>query len=330
MKIFSTLKKQAISFLEQYKKENPATYAAAQQAIGAILITDGFIGIDNPLGGKKRPGIFGTVIGVIFGIIFMLVPTFGGKITNINNMTATTSATVTSVGMSSSQPTTNGRSSSSNSCSLTVRYTVDGKEYTKQSSISSGSYCSLSEGQTVTINYDPNNPGSWVYGVKTISVALWVFFFAGILMLISSIITFIIRLFSIIFGWKLLRNGRKDAANLPEGTNLQSIIDEIKQSFTKTAFNFGGGSGFASGIAATAQGMIGNQPLASTDQTTQSSIQQGVPSFDPQARTAPTNIVTSSPQATPDLQTEISPQNIPPASEPAQSTTPPDNNNIIK
>jgi hypothetical protein len=61
MKLFSSLKQQAVNFLEPHKEKGPATYAAAEQAIGAILITDGFIGIDNPFGSKKRPGIFGTL-----------------------------------------------------------------------------------------------------------------------------------------------------------------------------------------------------------------------------------------------------------------------------
>jgi hypothetical protein len=97
----------------------------------------------------------------------------------------------------------------------------------------------LVQGQTITINYDPTNPGSWIYGANTIKDFLWIFFFAGILSLAYSIILFFIRLFSIIFGWKLLKDGRKNASNLPEGTNLQTMVDEIKQNFTANIFGFG-------------------------------------------------------------------------------------------
>jgi hypothetical protein len=97
MKFFSNLKQKAINFLEPYKAKGPATYAAAEQAIGAILITDGFIGIDNPFGQKGRPGIFGTIGGMVFGVIFMFIPTFFGNISGINDMTAVTSAKVVSV-----------------------------------------------------------------------------------------------------------------------------------------------------------------------------------------------------------------------------------------
>lgn len=253
MKFFSSLKQTAINFLEPYKTKEPATYAAAEQAIGAILITDGFFGIDNPFGQKKRPGIFGTIGGIVLGVIFMFIPTFFGNISGINDMTAVISATVVSVGQASYTRNSNGGSSAS--CPLTVSYSVDGREYTNQSSISSSNYCSLSAGQIVTINYNPANPGSWAYGAKTISNFLQIFFWAGLLALISSIITFFIRLFSIIFGWKLLKDGRKNAANLPPGTNLQTMIAEIKQNFTASIFGFGGTqSGYMPGTPPPTQG----------------------------------------------------------------------------
>ncbi len=238
MIFFSNLKQQAVIFLESYKSKEPATYAAAEQAIGAILITDGFIGIDNPFGHKKRPGIFGTMGGMVLGIIFMFIPSIFGNISGINSMTATTSATVVLVGQASYTSNSNGRSSAA--CPLTVGYSVNGQAYTQQSSISSSNYCSLSQGQIITINYNPASPGSWVYGAKTISNILQIFFWAGLLVLISSAVTFFIRLFSIIFGWKLLKDGRKNAASLLSGTNIQTMIDEIKRNFTASIFGFGG------------------------------------------------------------------------------------------
>ena len=45
--MFSSLKTQATNFIEPYKEKNPATYAAAEQAVGAILIADGFMGTPN-------------------------------------------------------------------------------------------------------------------------------------------------------------------------------------------------------------------------------------------------------------------------------------------
>ncbi|MBC7766922.1 hypothetical protein H7Y21_02940 [Arenimonas sp.] len=228
MKIFSTLKNQASEFLESYKAKGPASYAAAQQAIGAVLIADGFVGIDNPFGQKKRPGIFGTIIGMGLAIAFILVPSFIGGMMKIDNMTAITDAKVVTIGRSDK------------SCSLTVNYVVDGQEYTKQSPMSSSNYCSMSEGESININYDPANPGSWIYGAKMVRGFLSIFFWVGIFILLTSIITFFIRLFSIIFGWKLLMAGRKNAKALPTEINWGTMVSEIKQSFTSSIFGFGG------------------------------------------------------------------------------------------
>lgn len=238
MKIFSSLKNQALTFLEPYKQGEPATYAAAEQAIGALLIADGLTGLDNPLGKDKRPGIFGTISGMILGVIFMLIPTFLGNLTSLNTMTAATSATVVSVGAATTNTTGSGQTSST--CSLITSYTANGKVYTKQSSLSQSDFCNMSVGQTININYDPANPNNWIYGAKTMKNVFQIFFWAGLLILISSIITFFIRLLSIIFGWKLLQDGRKNAANLPQDTNFQTMVSEIKQNFAKSAFGFGG------------------------------------------------------------------------------------------
>jgi hypothetical protein len=238
MKLFSSLKQHAVNFLEPYKTKEPATYAAAEQAIGAVLIADGLFGISNPLGRNKRRGILGTITGMILGIVFMFIPWFIGTMSDINNMTATGPASVVSVGEMVIDHSAN--SHGGGTCALTVQYTVDGQNYTKPSPMSSSDFCSLSQGQTITINYDPSNPSAWVYGAEKIKLFGYIFFGAGLLVLISSIITFFIRLFSIIFGWKLLKDGRKNAAMLPPGTNLSTIISEIKQNFTSSIFSFGG------------------------------------------------------------------------------------------
>jgi hypothetical protein len=228
---FKNLKNEAIGFLSQYKNENPTTYAAAQQTIGGLLILDGFIGIDNPFGGKKRPGIFGSLIGVAVGLIFIFMPIIFNGLSGFNKMTATTTATVVSVQHSDSQD--------SESCTAVARYTVSGKEYNQNSSYGSGSFCSLTSGSTIAINYNPDNPGSWGYDVKTISNYLKIFPFFGIITVISSIVTFAIRLLSIIFGWKLLKNGRALAKTLPAGTDYSTLKEEIRQNFLKRVFNFG-------------------------------------------------------------------------------------------
>lgn len=315
MKIFSSLKRHATSFLEPYKQQEPATYAAAEQAIGAVLITDGFIGIDNPFGGKKRPGIFGTLGGIIIGIVFMLTPTFIGNLSGINNMTASTSATVVSVGPSE-RSSASSNTNSSSTCPMTVHYTVNGKEYTKQSSTSSSSNCSKSEGQAITINYDPNNPASWTADKKSFGLFLQLFFWTGVIAFVSGIVTFIIRLLSIIYGWKILKDGRKLAASLPQSTNLETIINEIKQNFIGKVFNFGGGGAVSmGGIESMVSSMTNptTQPPAQPAQTAQPPVQPTTPTQQPSAQT---------PQATPPTPQTETPSSAPPTSEPTDTPGP--------
>jgi hypothetical protein len=232
---FSNLKKQAQDFLGQYKTENQATYAAAQQAIGGLLILDGFTGIDNPFGGKDRPGIFGSLIGIVVGFVFVFMPVIFNSFSGTDKMTAATSATVVSVKQDST-----ASSDSGSTCTAVAKYSVGGTEYSQVSSFGSSYYCSLTPGSTININYNPNNPGAWGYNIKSISNFMKIFSVVGVIVVISSLVTFAIRLLSIVFGWKLLKSGRALAKTLPEGTNIDTVVNEIKQNFAKSVFNFGG------------------------------------------------------------------------------------------
>jgi len=225
------IKSAADSFLNKYKTENPASYAAAQQAVGGLLVIDGFIGIDNPFGKNKRSGIFGSVMGVIVGLLLLFGTSFMGNIFGINNLTATTTATVVEV----TQPTRTS-SKSGSSCTPQATYTVNGKDYTQTSTSGSSSACALTAGQTIAINYDPNNPGAWAYDLQTAKTVLKIFPIAGAIVAMSSVWTFIVRLLSILFGWKLLKNGRALAKTLPAGTDLSTIKQEIKKNFAKYLF----------------------------------------------------------------------------------------------
>jgi hypothetical protein len=229
--VFGTLKNKAKSFLGQYEQKDPATFAAAQQAIGGLLILDGLTGIDNPFEGKKRPGIFGALVGIVVGTLFMFVPSFIDSQSGLSNMTSTTNAVIVSM-----TPVRSSTQSSGTACSLIVRYTVTGKEYAQPSSISSSGYCGLTAGQTIPIDYNPKNPGMWAYNLKSITTFVSIFFWAGLFFVVVSIITFIIRLLSIIYGWKLLQQGRTLAKSIPEGPSLGRLVEEIKQNFTGVIF----------------------------------------------------------------------------------------------
>jgi hypothetical protein len=254
---FIKIKTATEDFLNGYKAKDPATFAAAQQAIGGVLILDGLIGIENPFQGKKRPGIFGSLGGVLFGLVFFFIPTFVNGISGLNKMTAVTTATVESVSRGSSG------SDGSSSCSVTARYTVDGRVYEQQSSFSSSSMCGLATGSTIQINYNPDQPGSWGYDIKTLGKFLMIFQVAGLVVMLTFGATFVIRLLSIYFGWKLLQSGRALARTLPAGTDLNTIINEIKQNFTKHLFNSGGvgGNSILTSLTQTGPAVPAMQPV---------------------------------------------------------------------
>lgn len=239
---YKNIKGHAEQFLGNYKQENPATYAAAEQAVGGLLILDGFVGIDNPLGGNKRSGIFGSLIGIVVGLVFVFGTGFIGNLFGINKLTATTTATVIGVSQPTYSNSGNSNNSSSGSCTVQAKYTVNGKEYTQTASSGSSSACSLSQGQTININYNPNNPGAFAYDLNTVKTVLKIFPIVGAIVAVTSLVTFAIRLFSIIFGWKLLKNGRALAKTLPAGTDLSTIKNEIRQNFAKSVFGMGGNS----------------------------------------------------------------------------------------
>ncbi len=253
--LYTKIKNHAQQFLNGYEQNNPATFAAAQQAVGGLLILDGFIGIDNPLGGERRSGVFGSLIGIVVGLVFVFGIGLIGNLFGINKLTSATTATVVNV----SQPTssTNGTDNSGGSCTARAKYTVNGKEYTQTASSGSSSACALTTGQTIDINYDPNNPGAWAYDLNTVKTVLKIFPIVGVFVAVTSLITFAIRLFSIIFGWKLLKSGRALAKTLPAGTDLSTIKNEIRQNFAKSVFGMG------ENTSSTPAGQVGptNAPL---------------------------------------------------------------------
>lgn len=259
------IKSVAENFLNQYKTSNPASYAAAQQAVGGLLILDGFTGIDNPFGKKQRNGILGSLGGVVAGVIFLVISGFVMKVSGMNEMTAKTTAEVVAVGTMSVTTDSDG-SRSGGTCALTAKYAVDGREYVQSSSSQSNTACSLTVGQSIEISYNPNNPGSWAYDADTAKMFFNIFPIAGVLLIISSLVVFVIRLLSIIFGWKILKSGRELAKTLPPGTDLTAIINQTKQAFTQQLLGMGGGDalsqiiGQTAGVPAAAPAQVQVQP----------------------------------------------------------------------
>jgi hypothetical protein len=297
---FGKIKAAATDFLNKYKNESPASYAAAEQAVGGLLILDGFVGIDNPLGGKKRSGIFGTLISIVIGVVFLFMPFFTNVITGVDKLTATTSATVVSVGPPSTTTSSNGQTTSSGgACSLVVSYTVDGKVYSQGSSFSSSGNCSLTPGSTTQINYNPQNPGTWARDISTLKLIMFVFPLAGGLLIITGIITFLIRLFSIIFGWKLLMSGRRTAKTLPPGTEISTMISEIRQDFANHVFNFNSAGPLVMQQSTVATPAPVSMPSSQLIMPSPQPVVEPIPGPAPVAQPAPVEAPAVAPEPTP-------------------------------
>lgn len=262
MSKLSGIKNKATSFLGNYEQKDPASLAAAEQAVGGLLILDGIIGIDNPFGGSKRSGIFGSFIGVLAGVAILF---FGGFFFNLfgtQNLTADAKGQITAIGTPQTHTDTDsdGNKSTSTTCSMTVQYTVNGKGYTRPTKSESSGNCNAIVGNSIDIRYNPANPTDFdtASTVKTINTIKKFVPLVGLFIVLVSGFTFTIRLLSIIFGWKILRHGQKLAKTLPNGGDLGSQISQIRQEFKKTFFN---GSG-AVGVIENAVG--GNTPQPPT------------------------------------------------------------------
>lgn len=271
---FGYIKQTAKNFLSKYEQESPATYAAAEQAIGGVLILDGFIGIDNPLGGKSRPGVFGSLIGVVIGIVFFFVPTLFIHASGIDKFTATTQGTVVSV----------NSDSGSSGCSARATYTIDGKSYDQNSSDGSGNLCGMTPGSTVEVHYNPDKPGAWVGDVQSLSLFMDAWNVICAVIILSCLFSFIARLLSILFGWKLLKDGRALAKTLPVGSNLDAMIAQIKDEFTKSVFGSNVSSMLGSVMNAV-RPQAGSTPPFSTPSPTASAVTPSSPNREEQNTT---------------------------------------------
>ncbi|MBP9853104.1 MAG: hypothetical protein QG629_276 [Patescibacteria group bacterium] len=75
MALYISQKRRALTFLEQYKTQQPHIYAAAQQGVGNILIIDSLTGAGGRFSYKfSRRGIFNAFLGIVGSVFFMLSP----------------------------------------------------------------------------------------------------------------------------------------------------------------------------------------------------------------------------------------------------------------
>ena len=192
---------------------DPHTQGQAAQAAGVALIADGFVGLENPLDGKKsRAGIFGGVFIVVVGFVFYITSTsFMADLTAYENGEITTGVAV-STNKSTSR---DSDGNTSTTCSVTVRYDVDGVAYTKESSLSSSSYCNA-EGREFSVSYLPERPNDGRILSKEGAFFKNIFKYAGLFVMVSGIFVVLLRLTFIVAGVWLWFWGRSHKRNNPK------------------------------------------------------------------------------------------------------------------
>jgi hypothetical protein len=159
-------------------------------AAGGALLVDGLVGL--PTGRGNRSGVFGSMGGIVIGLVFVAVGLFlSSTMKTPANMTATITGTVTSVNVSHSTTTSsNGSRRDNTACSPVAGFEVGGKTYTASTQIGTSSCPPV--GQPIVVAYDPASPALNTIPTKGgVSFLPWIFGGAGALVAVASLFSLI-------------------------------------------------------------------------------------------------------------------------------------------
>ncbi len=181
---------------------DPHAQGQAAKVAGVALVADGFIGLENPLDGKRtRRGIFGTLFLVVFGGVFFASGTFVFNSTKPYDNGVIVEGRVTAV-----------ERGSENACSLIVEYQIGNERFTTASSSSSTTQCD-DVGRTVEVSYLPDQPGS-----ARVVESVWfgrIFQLVGGVIILAGLTTMVVRFLEICVGAYLWFWGRRRTRQHP-------------------------------------------------------------------------------------------------------------------
>ncbi len=232
--------------------EQPAARGAAKMTAGAVLVAEGLFGVirnrfrRRGRGNRGAGGIFGAMISIVVGVVFVAVGSFIS--TEIDGEERTT-GTVIDV---------EDHINDEGNVQYTpiYAYEVDGQEFTLRASVSSSRQPSI--GSEVEIGYDPADPNRAQRTDGIEGNFHLIFMGVGALVVLTGIVQLLISLALIIFGIKLFNDGRKERAEAGEG----------KQGFFADLFSLArrarSGEGDVDATAAGAKGSSVGLPDAAT------------------------------------------------------------------
>ena len=193
-----------VSVLQDTVNEVKEHKTGATQVAGAAMVLDGLVGIDNPLSGRQRAGIFGALVaaavgmGVIVMALTLVKPNVGPGYLRVP---ATVDHYLTST--------------SSGKTEYTAVYTyLDRNLVTHELTSSMSSTSKPTLGSVATVAYDPEQPENAVV-TSGFEGNMWKFMVGfGALFVVLGTGTFIVRLITLGVGIGLLVKSRKKKATV--------------------------------------------------------------------------------------------------------------------
>ncbi|MFF1530316.1 DUF2510 domain-containing protein [Cellulomonas sp. NPDC058312] len=209
---------EARATIARVETANPHTAGQVRQAVGAVLVADGLVGLEVPGGKKSRPGIVGALGGVLMGLAFIAMPLFAFGLSPDTD--ASTTGTITAV------------SRYDDTCGLQAVFTVDGQEYRTSSTARSSSFCSKAVGDAIQVDYDSTDPGRSETADPTGRLVLMVFVAVGALIALVSLGQAVLRCASLVYGLRLVATGSAQAKRHPRTTDDAGLVEEARQAIT--------------------------------------------------------------------------------------------------
>lgn len=212
--------------------EDPAARAAAKQAAGAVLVAEGVTGTIRRTAGnlgrrasgretnRGSGGLIGGIMGIVFGAVFMLAGSFMSPPDDLIEVPGEISGVI---------ETTN--SDGDRAYRAEYVYEVEGRTFEATSAVTTSSRPAV--GTSVTIGYPPQDPaaGRRIDGVE--GAFHRIFFWTGVFIVVSSVVSLVISLVLIVVGVKLFRDGRRERleAGSEQGlfADLLSIVKQRSQ-----------------------------------------------------------------------------------------------------
>lgn len=218
--------------------DDPAARGAAKMTAGAVLFAEGMFGTIRSVGSKGSGGLIGGLVGIVAGGVFIVMsqwmtPGFEDQVLTEGQI----------VDMRE------GYSDGRVNYSPVYAFTAADREYEFTSSISSSSRPVL--GERVQIAYSVSDPRN-AYRADGIDGNFHnIFFGAGVLIVVLSVLSVLISIALIAFGIWLFLQGRNDrrSAGATQGffTDLFSLASKARQGEVKIEET-------AAGIAGASQG----------------------------------------------------------------------------